>query len=396
MKRVLIYYMDFHSSIGGGEYLSLLLIAELQKTCEVTLALNWESDVAKAAEMAGIPVDMAALKVVLVKPESEFLRRIDAILPFYRTRQLKKLAKKADVCISTANLFDFGKPAHHFVYLLRLMGDNAFIDYYNHVPPLKGAARFKRKARTFLAETILRPLLGMRSTRKILADPREHIYPPSQYVDSIMRSFYGPFNSTVFYPPTAFEAGETVVPRDPLRINYLGRVTPEKRVDEIVEIVARARELSGQPLTLYLAGHLDETPFIEKLRRTAAGNPWLHLPGPVYGEEKTRFLLSGAYAIHAERDEAFGISITEYLKAGLIPIVPDEGGTVEIVDAPELTYHTPEDAAQILTRLLRDESFREGLLRHCGERAKLFSAQAYMESQRRTLEKILAGTDGSA
>ena len=392
-KRVLIYYMDFHSSIGGGEYLSLLLIAELQKTCEVTLALNWKSDVAKAAEMAGIPVDIAALNVVLVKPESEFLRKLDAILPFWRTRQLKKLAKKADVCISTANLFDFGKPAHHFVYLLRLMGDNAFIDYYNHAPPLKGAARFKRKARTFLAETILRPLLGMRSTRKILSDQREHIYPPSQYVDSIMRSFYGPFNSTVFYPPTAFEAGETDVPRDPFRVNYLGRVTPEKRVDEIVGIVAQARELSGLPLTLYLAGHLDETPFIEKLRRTAAENPWLHLPGPVYGEEKAKFLLSGAYAIHAERDEAFGISITEYLKAGLIPIVPDEGGTVEIVDAPELTYHTPEDAAKILVRLLQDETFREGQLSHCKERAKLFSAQAYMENQRRTMEKILAETD---
>ena len=393
-KKVLIHYIQFTPSPGGGEFLPLLLMEEFQKRgCSITLALNWESDVGIMAELYGVEIDLQKINVIIIKPKKRFLDRLDNILPFYRVWQLKKLVKNADVYISTANLFDFGKPAHHFVFLLRLMGDNAFIDYYNHVPPLKGAARFKRKARTFLAETILRPLLGMRSTRKILSDQREHIYPPSQYVDSIMRSFYGPFNSTVFYPPTAFEAGETDVPRDPFRVNYLGRVTPEKRVDEIVGIVAQARELSGLPLTLYLAGHLDETPFIEKLRRTAAENPWLHLPGPVYGEEKAKFLLSGAYAIHAERDEAFGISITEYLKAGLIPIVPDEGGTVEIVDAPELTYHTPEDAAKILVRLLQDETFREGQLSHCKERAKLFSAQAYMENQRRTMEKILAETD---
>ena len=66
-KRVLIYYMDFHSSIGGGEYLSLLLIAELQKTCDVTLALNWKSDVAKAAEMAGFAEDIRNMPMGIEK-----------------------------------------------------------------------------------------------------------------------------------------------------------------------------------------------------------------------------------------------------------------------------------------------------------------------------------------
>lgn len=389
MKRVLIYYMNFPSSIGGGEYLSLLFISMLQKTCEVTLAMNWESDVGAAAGMTGIPVDLSKLKIVLIKPENAFLRKLDAILPFYRTWCLKRLAKNADICISTANMMDFGKPAHHFVYLLKLFGDNAFMDYYAHLPQPRGFARFKRKMRTFVAEMFLRPLMGVRSTRRILSDPREHIYPTSHYVDAVMRSFYGPFTGTVFYPPTVFAVPRGSTVRDPLRVVYLGRICPEKRIFDIVRIVELARKHSGLDLTLHIAGGMDSTPYVEKLKSTAEDNPWIQLSGPVYGQEKAAFLLGGTYAIHAERDEAFGISVTEYLKAGCIPIVPDEGGTMEIVANPALTYHTCEDAARILARLLNDEPFRREQLAHCGKRAEDFLFERYLETQQKILDTIL-------
>jgi glycosyltransferase involved in cell wall biosynthesis len=119
---------------------------------------------------------------------------------------------------------------------------------------------------------------------------------------------------------------------------------------------------------------------------------WLKFVGALYGEEKARFLTSGSYAIHAERDEAFGISIAEYLASGLIPIVPDEGGTPEIVDSRALTYRTNEDAAQILAHLLSDAGFRENQQRHCVERAKLFSREAYLERQGKLLAEIVGVT----
>ena len=235
MKRVLIYFSEFDRALGGGEVTPLSFIAELQKSCEVTLALNWRSDVAHAAETLKFPVDLDKLKVEYVKPASPFLQKLDAVLPFYRTRRLKQLAKQADICISTVNMFDFGKPAHHFVFLLRQFGDNGFIDYLNGRPPLKGLARVRRKLRTFFAETLLRPLLGMRSTRKILADPRERIYPNSHYVEKLMRSFYGEFNSCVFYPPTVFEFPELPQERDGLKIVVLGHLFPEKRLLDIID-----------------------------------------------------------------------------------------------------------------------------------------------------------------
>lgn len=90
------------------------------------------------------------------------------------------------------------------------------------------------------------------------------------------------------------------------------------------------------------------------------------------------------------REETFGISITEYLKAGCIPIVPDEGGTMEIVDSPALTYHTNEEAASILAKLLQDDTFHKEQLAHCEERAKAFTMDSYMEKQRQLLDRILS------
>ena len=389
-KNVLIYYYKFAATPGGSDYLPLLLIAELQRRgCSVTLALDWESDLEHAADIYHVKLDAKSVNVLTVKPGSRFIGRLDSILPFYRTRRLKKLAKRADVCISAANMFDFGKPAHHIVFLLRLFGDNAFNDFCQHRPPLSGLPLLKRKLRTFLAESFLRPILGVRSTRKILADPRERIYVPSRYVADTMQAFFGPFNCTVFYPPTSFDIPPMTIERDPLRVIYLGRIQEEKGISGIIGIVERARALSGRDIQLHLAGPLTPGTYTENLKRSVAEKTWIQLVGPVYGKEKAAFLLSGTYAIHAERDEAFGISVTEYLKAGCIAVVPDEGGTPEIVANPALTYHTDEDAARILVRLIDDKAFRREQFDYCRKRAEVFSFDRYMETQHIILNHIL-------
>jgi glycosyltransferase involved in cell wall biosynthesis len=119
------------------------------------------------------------------------------------------------------------------------------------------------------------------------------------------------------------------------------------------------------------------------------GKDWIDFPGALYGDAKTRFLFSGTYTIHAMREEACGISITEYMKADLIPIVPDEGGACEVADNPGLSFHTDDEAAAILTRLLNDPEFRELQRRKCADRAAVFSYGAYLARQHALLKSIL-------
>ena len=391
MTKVLIYFTNFSTSLGGSEYLPLLFINWLQKrNYVVTIALDWKSDIECVSRLSGIPVDLSRLTVVYVKPKNHFFQRIDAILPFYRVRQLKRLAKNSDVCISAANMMDFGKPAHHFVYLMRHFGDNVFYDYVMHRGPLSGAVRLRRELRTCIAEYFLRPLLGVRSTRKILSDPREHIYPNSHYVEETMRNFYGQFKSTIFYPPTTFDftMSKNVV-RASMDVVCIGRIIPEKRVTDIIDIVEHARSISGYNIRLRIAGQLvPQTYYTEEIKRLASERGWIELAGALYGDEKENFLLSGTYAVHARRDEEFGIAVAEYLKAGLIPIVPDEGGGREVVDSQDLTYHVNEDAARLLVKLISDAVFRERIGAHCRNRAKMFSRSAYMVRQHKLLERI--------
>lgn len=387
MKKILLYY-NFSFSFGGGDFLPLSFIAELQNACDLTVALDRADGLRQAADLYGIAIDPSAFKVEQVTPKGYDIRRHNAYLSLYRARRLKKLARTADICISLSNITDFGRPAHHFMNMLAF-GDNAFTAY------VKSGSKTSRKglSGTFrsVAGSIFRAILGMRTKSRIIRDPKEHVYPNSRFVERLMTEFYGPFNSTVFHPPTLFAVRDPGVRRDPLKVVCIGRILREKRVTDIIDIVRRARILSNQDLTLHIAGRIDQEPaYGEALRKIAAEERWVVLAGALYGKEKEDFLTSGTYAVHAERDEAFGISVAEYLVAGLVPLVPDEGGSCEVVSNPDVTYRTNEDAAQILARLLADGDFRVRQQASCAARAKFFSRDAYLARQRGLLRGLLS------
>ena len=387
MKNVLLYY-SFSFALGGGDYLPLSLIKALQETSNLTVAVDQACTIERSCKACGISIDISRLNVVQVTPPNYDPRKHTVFLSFYRFRQLKRLARNADVCISTASIMDFVRPSHQFINMLAF-GDDAFTAYVrNPANPVRAGLSVRMKR--FLSESILRPLLGMRSKRRIICDKREHIYPNSLFVENFMMAFYGPFNSYVFYPPTLLETESATAARDPLKVVYIGRIIPEKRIEYLIDIVEKARELTGLDIKFHAAGRLDQTPsYGRKLSDMAKERDWLRFVGALYGDEKTRFLLSGSYALHAERIEAFGISIVEYLNSGIIAIVPDEGGTPEIVDSPDLAYHTNEEAARILARLLVDAEFRERQRAHCAMRAGFFSREAYLKRQDELLERLL-------
>ena len=387
-ETALIYFTQFGKSPGGSEYLPLSLAAQLQKRgIRVTLALNWKSDVAAAAEILGIPVDVSALETVCVKPTGKLMRKIDAVFPVFSTRRLKRLAKSADIRISTLNLVDFGRPAHHFIYLLTGFGEL----HKRLVDPGRRAARpsIAHRLFSFFAAAFIRPLARVRSSAKILADRRETVYPNSRFAEKAMWTYFGAFNSRMFYPPTIFEPCAEKTQRDPLCVAYIGQIFPSKRVREVIRIVDAARRLGGIDFKLRIAGTLGNNRYAESIKRMAASRPWVTLEGGVYGSGKAAFLASATYAVHTRRDEEFGISVTEYLKAGLIPVVPDCGGSQEIAGASELEYRTGTQAAEILVSLAKDADLRESVLRHCTRRAKEFTREAYLGRESELVDRIV-------
>ena len=382
MKSVLLYY-NFSYPLGGGDFLPLTFASWLQSRCELTLAVDSEAGFHKALKAFDVPLDQGRIKVEPLLPAGIDSRSHNFYWSYRRSRRLKRLAAKADVCISAVNVIDFGRPAHHFINMLSGV-DHAFA-------ASSGIVRPKTSVKRFLVDEVIRPIAGMRSKKRIFADGRERFYSNSKYVHERLKAFYGDFHDTIFYPPTTYEpeASINAPTRDPMRVICLGRISKDKRITDIIDVVEQARSLSGKDIKLTIAGPCGNGEYATRIRRAAGKRPWITLVDGVFGRAKDDLLRSGRFAVHARRDEEFGIAVTEYLKAGLIPVVPDEGGTCEIVDTKDLEYSDNAHAAAILSRLVTDETFRKSMERHCMLRANLFSMQLYMTRQRELLDKII-------
>ena len=396
MKTALVYFTEISRTvghIGGSEMLLFLMIQELQgRGYDVTVALQGGGDVVAGSRDYGAEIDVAALKVVHLSEGGRFLRLVDRHLKFLWQWRLRRLGPKYDVCISCANVVDFGRPGVHFIYMLTL--DEAFKEHF--WKENSTLARRVRHCCVCARDAAVKVMCGVRSVAKIVRDKRETVLPNSEFVRKCIEDYYKCKIHPAFYPPTMFEPSrvervETCREggkEDCVDVAYIGRFEPEKRIQALVGIVEESRKRSGVNLRLRLAGKCPDTDNGREIKALAEKYDWVRLEGTLYGEAKAAFLASCRFAIHGCKVEAFGISVTEYLKSGLVPIVPREGGSSEVVGLGDLVYSSDDEAAEILTRLAMDDVFYQKCHACCLERGKAFSATAYMNRQKELLDEV--------
>ena len=383
MKKALVYFTAFSKNIGGSEYLAFTIIRALQERYDVTLATSEQSaGIADAAKIYGVDADWNSVETVDLRPRG-VLAKLDRHLKFVWKRRLRKLGPNFDVCISCANPVDFGRPGIHFVYMM------TFDRYFQ-----AWAQEWKPKGKWWIRHHLLAfrdwfacALAGARTPRRIVRNPKEVVLPNSNYVRGMIERHYRCKVHEAFYPPTMFET-DLQNSHDRNQIGYIGRMQAEKRIVEMIEIVRQAREKSGRDLKFHLAGVLRSFPYDVKIRDLARRCPWIVLHGSVTGEEKKKFLASIAIALHGRKSEEFGISITEYLKAGIIPVVPNQGGACEIVSNDQLCFEDDFSACEILCRILLDEGFFRRSRSFCDMRARAFAASKYWKRQTELLAEV--------
>lgn len=373
MRHVLIYFTGFSAHVGGSECLLFSLIQALQKGgCSVTVALQSTGDLGRVAKTYGMEIDLSKL----------------TILRFVRARQLRKMGPQFDFCISCANPVDFGRPGIHFVHMMTLDAG-----YFNKIWFRDQGKAVPLKTRLAQGrDTMVRILSRVRSARQIVRDPREIVLPNSNFVKRSIEAYYKCRVHDAFYPPTLFEP-MSLRADNSLDVACLGRVGPEKKVLEIIDIVERARRLTGKELRLRIAGHVPPadatyTDYGRRVRERAAECPWIKLEGVLTGESKARYLSECRFAIHHCEVEAFGISITEDIKAGIVPLVPREGGSSEVVGTDELVFSSDDEAARKLARLVEDREYYRVNQAHVMARAELFSAMKYQMRQKALLAEL--------
>ena len=197
--------------------------------------------------------------------------------------------------------------------------------------------------------------------------------------------------AAVLYPPVPGEAAVNGSAQRTGDFVCLGRISPEKRIEDLIGIISRVRARGFDDMRLRVIGGLDGSRYarrIADLARSSGG--WVVLEGQLAGEQKQMLLQSCAVAIHGRRAEPFGIAVAEMVRAGCITFVPAEGGPVEIVAHDALTYRNIEEAVEKIVTVLRDEVLQTSLSEHLGHQGAKFSSENFMRGLRAIVDEFLA------
>ncbi len=171
----------------------------------------------------------------------------------------------------------------------------------------------------------------------------------------------------------------------------IGRIAREKKLEEIIDIVAALRE-SVPDAHLHIIGSMQgEVDYLGRVRRKMAGNTsWIFLHLDISRAELVQIVAGHRYGIHGMVDEHFGIAVAEMIKAGCVVFTPGSAGPAEIVGAEKrLLYHSSEDAINKIIAVTNDCDAQQQLRSYLAKRAELFSTEIFMSRVREVVGQFL-------
>jgi glycosyltransferase involved in cell wall biosynthesis len=204
----------------------------------------------------------------------------------------------------------------------------------------------------------------------------------SRWTADVLRSRRGMNIDRVIYPPVVGSASQVPWEGREAGFTILGRVSPEKRIDRVIDIIGRVRAC-GHDVHLHIIGPIGTDAYGALVRRKVDQNAaWCFGDGAKAGAEKMNMLAKHRYAIHGRDGEAFGIAVAEQVLAGCIPFVPDSGGPPEIVGHADLCYRDEDEAVAKITAVLQSEARQQSLREHLSQQAGRFATETFMREFR--------------
>lgn len=201
----------------------------------------------------------------------------------------------------------------------------------------------------------------------------------SHYTAARLRRLYGRDADAVVYPGVDLKLFTPGQPADPPYALYVGRISPEKGVDRLLDLW---RELPDLPLHIVGAAP-------PELRRVWHRHGVV-FRGALYGAELAEAYRGATVAVFAPHGEEFGLAPIEAMASGVPVVAWRDGGLQETV-VDDQTGYLVGDAVTFRQRvrlLLRDARLRHAFGEAARWRAEQFSWQqtaAHMETVCRRL-----------
>jgi glycosyltransferase involved in cell wall biosynthesis len=369
---------------GGSEARAAWGIQALRDEFNVSLITSGDVDVEAINHFYGTSLQPCDFDLRIAPPPFGLQRAMDAaaMRGGVFQRFCRSIAHEFDVLISAYNFCDFGMPA---IQCIADFSWNETIRNEIDPPPAHGSRLICRPSPLRTAYLSLSRVMSRPSGRNLLGDC---IIANSQWTAQMMRQRCG-VDCQVLYPPVVFNSPIVEWQKREIGFVCLGRISYEKRIEQVIEIISRVRQL-GHDLHLHIIGAIDDSPYgmmIQSLCQT--NREWIIAEGEKSGSKKEELLSRHRYGIHARPREAFGIAVAEMVKAGCIPFVPDCGGQVEIVQHPELCYRDVEHAVKQIDAVLRDATVQQNLSEHVLSQSSRFSNELFMSEFQQIVERFV-------
>ena len=150
----------------------------------------------------------------------------------------------------------------------------------------------------------------------------------------------------VVYPPTGEGQISDKLDKKPKTVVTLGRFSAYKRQFEQILIAERLPDF-----TFYIIGFKDPSgKYFNKCKKYIELNQLknVKLFTDLKLEEVNGILNFSQFFLHTTQNEPFGITTVQAIRRGCIPIVPNNGGQMEIVNIEELRFSDISQAVDIL------------------------------------------------
>ncbi|WP_049986072.1 glycosyltransferase family 4 protein [Halobellus rufus] len=317
MARVAVVHntLDFQ---GGADAVCLSVCEALQREHDVTLFTLSETSLETLARRFGVGLDVDGIDVRSPRGGSTTAKALSTAAPLLGPqlplrsvlvrRSFELEADTFDLAVSTANEFDFSVPSVQYVHYPQFHADR--------VPDASGALNR-------LWSRLAGPDRGSFEDVTMLAN--------SSWTADVFAGVYG-VEPTVVHPP--------VDPIEPQAdwddredgVVVVGRIAPDKRILDAVEVVDGVRE-RGHDVHLHVVGAAPRSyrQYADRVEAAAAERPYVTVERDVPRARLEELLGAHKYGLNLKPREHFGMSVAEYVAAGMIAFAPDSGGQREIL-----------------------------------------------------------------
>jgi glycosyltransferase involved in cell wall biosynthesis len=383
MKRILLVQPSLQPP-GGGNGVAAWIIEALKEDSKVTV-LSWRPvDLAPVNRYFGTSLARQDFRNLM--PHLALRRLIDLApvpLSLLKTSLLLRLCKKIkgnyDVIITANNEGDLGRPGIQYIHfpwayrprpptdLRWYHGSTSFVDAYYRLCVRICDFSFERMKKNL---TLVN----------------------SDWTGAKVKECHG-IGSLTVYPPVAGAFPAISWDRKENGFVCVGRISPEKELEKIIEILAAVRK-AGHDIHLHIIGSPDHPRYYSQIRRLAEANAsWIALDRHVARTRLAELVAGHRYGIHGMKEEHLGMAVAEMIRGGCIVFAPRGGGQIEVVGNEErLLYDTVDEAVEKIARTISRLEEQKSLRAYIESRKDLFSTEHFVER----IREIVGHFDGTA